>query len=47
MECGNLGRLAFVETERGMGKIQLASRVISSKVLFRSRCYLTIAKVHR
>jgi hypothetical protein len=31
VECGNLGRYAFLEAENGMGIIQLTSRVINGK----------------
>ena len=32
VECGNLGRYAFLEAENGMGIIQLTSRVMNGKV---------------
>jgi dihydrodipicolinate synthase/N-acetylneuraminate lyase len=32
VECGNLGRMAFLEAEDKMGVIQLTSQVINGKV---------------
>ncbi|KAF8174179.1 hypothetical protein K438DRAFT_2023232 [Mycena galopus ATCC 62051] len=32
VECGNLGRFAFLEAEKGMGTIQLTSQIINRKI---------------
>jgi hypothetical protein len=32
VECGNLGRFAFLEAEEGMGTIQLTSQIVNRKV---------------
>lgn len=32
VECGNMGRMAFVSAEKGMGTIQLTSTIINGKV---------------
>ncbi|KAI1855398.1 hypothetical protein JX266_000263 [Neoarthrinium moseri] len=32
VECGNMGRMAFLEAENGMGVIQLTSQVINGKI---------------
>ncbi|KAK1777277.1 hypothetical protein QBC45DRAFT_417155 [Copromyces sp. CBS 386.78] len=32
VECGNMGRMAFIAAEKGMGTIQLTSKVINGKI---------------
>ncbi|KAF9552933.1 hypothetical protein CPC08DRAFT_673678, partial [Agrocybe pediades] len=32
IECGNLGRFAFIEAESGMGTIQMTSKIINNKI---------------
>ncbi|KAF8803263.1 hypothetical protein BYT27DRAFT_7195858 [Phlegmacium glaucopus] len=32
VECGNLGRFAFLEAEQGMGTIQLTSQIVNRKI---------------
>ncbi|KAI5920341.1 hypothetical protein F4810DRAFT_703039 [Camillea tinctor] len=38
IECGNIGRMAFLEAEKGMGVIQLTSQVIDHKINDIVRC---------
>ena len=42
VECGNLGRYAFIEAESGMGSIKNTSGVISNKVVLENDAWLDL-----